>query len=76
MESFSDHWWIFEFLFIIYRKKGLARCGKCKKAFYCNVNCQVKHTKYTHEHSHTHTTQRKKLGKGTNKSNGGNAYMK
>ncbi|KAG1927305.1 N-lysine methyltransferase SMYD2-B isoform X1 [Pimephales promelas] len=24
------------------RKKGLARCGKCKKAFYCNVNCQKK----------------------------------
>ncbi|XP_071773856.2 N-lysine methyltransferase SMYD2-A-like [Centroberyx gerrardi] len=22
------------------RKEGLARCGKCKKAFYCNVNCQ------------------------------------
>ncbi|XP_059355133.1 N-lysine methyltransferase SMYD2-B [Carassius carassius] len=22
------------------RKKGLAKCGKCKKAFYCNVNCQ------------------------------------
>ncbi|ROL50914.1 N-lysine methyltransferase SMYD2-B [Anabarilius grahami] len=24
------------------RKKGLAKCGKCKKAFYCNVNCQKK----------------------------------
>ncbi|TRY59154.1 hypothetical protein DNTS_032402 [Danionella cerebrum] len=24
------------------RKTGLARCGKCKKAFYCNVNCQKK----------------------------------
>ncbi|XP_070843580.1 N-lysine methyltransferase SMYD2-like [Chaetodon trifascialis] len=22
------------------RKEGLARCGKCKKAFYCNVKCQ------------------------------------
>ncbi|KAM8846069.1 N-lysine methyltransferase SMYD2-B isoform 1-T1 [Synchiropus picturatus] len=22
------------------RKKGLARCGKCKKAFYCNATCQ------------------------------------
>ncbi|KAM9798324.1 LOW QUALITY PROTEIN: N-lysine methyltransferase SMYD2-B-like [Neosynchiropus ocellatus] len=22
------------------RKKGLARCGKCKKAFYCNAKCQ------------------------------------
>ncbi|XP_068609578.1 N-lysine methyltransferase SMYD2-like [Brachionichthys hirsutus] len=22
------------------RKQGLARCGKCKKAFYCNVKCQ------------------------------------
>ncbi|XP_028252725.1 N-lysine methyltransferase SMYD2-B [Parambassis ranga] len=21
-------------------KKGLAKCGKCKKAFYCNVKCQ------------------------------------
>lgn len=24
-----------------YRKEGLARCGKCKKAFYCNAKCQV-----------------------------------
>lgn len=24
------------------RKKGLAKCGKCKKAFYCNVSCQKK----------------------------------
>ncbi|XP_077075736.1 N-lysine methyltransferase SMYD2-B [Siphateles boraxobius] len=24
------------------RKKALAKCGKCKKAFYCNVNCQKK----------------------------------
>lgn len=24
------------------RKKGLAKCGKCKKAFYCNANCQKK----------------------------------
>lgn len=24
------------------RKKGLAKCGKCKKAFYCNVKCQKK----------------------------------
>lgn len=23
------------------RKEGLAKCGKCKKAFYCNVKCQV-----------------------------------
>ncbi|KAF6728329.1 N-lysine methyltransferase SMYD2-B [Oryzias melastigma] len=22
------------------RKQGLARCGKCKKAFYCNASCQ------------------------------------
>uniref|UniRef100_A0A672HZB1 [histone H3]-lysine(4) N-trimethyltransferase n=1 Tax=Salarias fasciatus TaxID=181472 RepID=A0A672HZB1_SALFA len=22
------------------RKEGLAKCGKCKKAFYCNVKCQ------------------------------------
>lgn len=22
------------------RKQGLARCGKCKKAFYCNAKCQ------------------------------------
>ncbi|XP_074541368.1 N-lysine methyltransferase SMYD2-B-like [Halichoeres trimaculatus] len=22
------------------RKEGLARCGKCKKAFYCNAKCQ------------------------------------
>ncbi|KAJ8410231.1 hypothetical protein AAFF_G00202120 [Aldrovandia affinis] len=22
------------------RKEGLAKCGKCKKAFYCNVGCQ------------------------------------
>ena len=27
--------------FVIHRKKSLARCGKCKKAFYCNVKCQV-----------------------------------
>ncbi|XP_056150702.1 N-lysine methyltransferase SMYD2-like [Lampris incognitus] len=26
--------------FCLARKKGLARCGKCKKALYCNVNCQ------------------------------------
>lgn len=26
--------------FCFTRKKGLARCGKCKKAFYCNVKCQ------------------------------------
>lgn len=24
------------------RKKGLAKCGKCKKAFYCNAKCQKK----------------------------------
>ncbi|XP_020570232.1 N-lysine methyltransferase SMYD2 isoform X2 [Oryzias latipes] len=23
------------------RKEGLARCGKCKKAFYCNTSCQA-----------------------------------
>ncbi|XP_047429691.1 N-lysine methyltransferase SMYD2-B [Mugil cephalus] len=26
--------------FCFSRKKGLARCGKCKKAFYCNAKCQ------------------------------------
>ncbi|KAM7367916.1 hypothetical protein PAMP_014181 [Pampus punctatissimus] len=26
--------------FCFTRKEGLARCGKCKKAFYCNVKCQ------------------------------------
>ncbi|KAK2856242.1 hypothetical protein Q5P01_004977 [Channa striata] len=26
--------------FCFTRKEGLARCGKCKKAFYCNANCQ------------------------------------
>ncbi|KAM3861643.1 N-lysine methyltransferase SMYD2-like [Diretmus argenteus] len=26
--------------FCFTRKEGLAKCGKCKKAFYCNVNCQ------------------------------------
>eukprot|EP00064_Thunnus_orientalis_P022380 superscaffoldBa00007478_g22574 len=26
--------------FCFTRKKNLARCGKCKKAFYCNVKCQ------------------------------------
>ncbi|KAM4633885.1 N-lysine methyltransferase SMYD2-B [Polymixia lowei] len=26
--------------FCFTRKEGLARCGKCKKALYCNVNCQ------------------------------------
>ncbi|CAG5928054.1 unnamed protein product [Menidia menidia] len=26
--------------FCFHRKEGLARCGKCKKAFYCNVKCQ------------------------------------
>ncbi|XP_035385329.1 N-lysine methyltransferase SMYD2-B [Electrophorus electricus] len=24
------------------RKEGLSKCGKCKKAFYCNVECQRK----------------------------------
>lgn len=27
--------------FVSCRKKGLARCGKCRKAFYCNAKCQV-----------------------------------
>ncbi|CAK6980170.1 N-lysine methyltransferase SMYD2-B-like isoform X2 [Scomber scombrus] len=26
--------------FCFTRKEGLAKCGKCKKAFYCNVKCQ------------------------------------
>ncbi|XP_069552693.1 N-lysine methyltransferase SMYD2-like [Brachyistius frenatus] len=26
--------------FCFTRKEGLARCGKCKKAFYCNAKCQ------------------------------------
>uniref|UniRef100_A0A3P8S187 [histone H3]-lysine(4) N-trimethyltransferase n=1 Tax=Amphiprion percula TaxID=161767 RepID=A0A3P8S187_AMPPE len=26
--------------FCFNRKEGLARCGKCKKAFYCNAKCQ------------------------------------
>ncbi|XP_049914080.1 N-lysine methyltransferase SMYD2-B-like [Epinephelus moara] len=26
--------------FCFTRKEGLARCGKCKNAFYCNVKCQ------------------------------------
>ncbi|XP_058469156.1 N-lysine methyltransferase SMYD2-B [Solea solea] len=26
--------------FCFTRKNGLAKCGKCKKAFYCNVKCQ------------------------------------
>lgn len=26
--------------FCFSRKQGLARCGKCKKAFYCNAKCQ------------------------------------
>lgn len=26
--------------FCFKRKEGLAKCGKCKKAFYCNVSCQ------------------------------------
>ncbi|KAJ8356700.1 hypothetical protein SKAU_G00194940 [Synaphobranchus kaupii] len=26
--------------FCFTRKEGLSKCGKCKKAFYCNVDCQ------------------------------------
>ncbi|KAG2467146.1 N-lysine methyltransferase SMYD2-A [Polypterus senegalus] len=26
--------------FCFARKEGLSKCGKCKQAFYCNVNCQ------------------------------------
>ncbi|XP_062323249.1 N-lysine methyltransferase SMYD2-B [Osmerus eperlanus] len=29
--------------FCLTRKEGLAKCGKCKKAFYCNVTCQKAH---------------------------------
>ncbi|XP_051510792.1 N-lysine methyltransferase SMYD2-B [Myxocyprinus asiaticus] len=38
--SVSERGYICEHCFT--RKKGLAKCGKCKKAFYCNVNCQKK----------------------------------
>ncbi|XP_058021382.1 N-lysine methyltransferase SMYD2 isoform X3 [Ahaetulla prasina] len=29
------------------RKEGLSRCGKCKQAFYCNVECQKTHLERT-----------------------------
>ncbi|KAG9347228.1 hypothetical protein JZ751_004795 [Albula glossodonta] len=28
------------FTSLLHRKEGLSKCGKCKKAFYCNVDCQ------------------------------------
>lgn len=27
--------------FLFLRKEGLSKCGRCKQAFYCNVECQV-----------------------------------
>uniref|UniRef100_A0A8D0DDL8 [histone H3]-lysine(4) N-trimethyltransferase n=1 Tax=Sander lucioperca TaxID=283035 RepID=A0A8D0DDL8_SANLU len=36
--SLSERGCYCEFCFT--RKEGLARCGKCKKAFYCGVKCQ------------------------------------
>ncbi|XP_017575944.2 N-lysine methyltransferase SMYD2-B [Pygocentrus nattereri] len=36
--SVSERGYICEHCFT--RKEGLAKCGKCKKAFYCNVECQ------------------------------------
>ena len=25
----------------VFRREGLSKCGKCKQAYYCNVECQV-----------------------------------
>lgn len=36
--SVSERGYLCEFCFT--KKEGLAKCGKCKKAFYCNVGCQ------------------------------------
>ncbi|XP_008311167.1 N-lysine methyltransferase SMYD2-B [Cynoglossus semilaevis] len=36
--SVKERGYYCEFCFT--RKEGLAKCGKCKKAFYCNVKCQ------------------------------------
>ncbi|XP_049335007.1 N-lysine methyltransferase SMYD2-B isoform X5 [Astyanax mexicanus] len=36
--SVSERGYLCEHCFT--RKEGLAKCGKCKKAFYCNVECQ------------------------------------
>lgn len=30
-----------KYTLVTHRKKSLARCGKCRKAFYCDVKCQV-----------------------------------
>ena len=36
-------------LIVICRKSRLAKCGTCRKAYYCNVKCQVGNTPTTRE---------------------------
>ena len=43
--------WVF-FLVSFDRQEGLSKCGKCKQAYYCNVDCQVKGDVCKHS-SHT-----------------------